>query len=136
MYLHNKYLIGFGILGISGLSLLFFGPALFPQFDAGEYYTLLGIVTIGVSIFYAFLLFAPERIRGYKAEYEATPDLTEFRVVKTLSKPGPTPAEIPEVAYCGTCGKRIHKPFHCSLCGQFLCGKHYLKGEHACINGV
>ncbi|MHA1972111.1 MAG: hypothetical protein ACTSW1_03890 [Candidatus Hodarchaeales archaeon] len=37
-------------------------------------------------------------------------------------------------AHCAVCNKKIFKPYYCNLCGQFLCGKHYLRGEHECIS--
>ncbi|MFW9853726.1 MAG: hypothetical protein ACFFFG_01605 [Candidatus Thorarchaeota archaeon] len=135
MYLHKKFLIGFGILGIVGLGFTFLGSVFIPQVSIGEYYIFLGIVTIGVGVFFAYLLFAPERIKGYTAEYEAAPDLSEFRVVKTFREVEPSSAEKPEMAYCGACGRQIHKPFRCGLCGQYLCGKHYLRGDHICTDG-
>ncbi|MFW9778393.1 MAG: hypothetical protein ACFFE8_06015 [Candidatus Heimdallarchaeota archaeon] len=134
MYLHTKFLAGLGFLISVGIGSFILGPFFLPQFGRGEFYVLLGVSIIGVGIFYSYLLFASERIRGFQAEYETKPDLTEFRVVKTYNRPNPSLEEIPEIAYCGSCGNQVHKPFRCNLCGQYLCGKHYLKGDHICIN--
>jgi len=44
-----------------------------------------------------------------------------------------SPSTSLDEAYCAVCGKKIFKPFYCKGCGKFLCGKHYLRGEHECV---
>ena len=110
---------------------------IFPDFQLelpfGIDIMLIGLIITLLGGFFYFLLFSPERIKGYQAEYEAAPDLREFRVVKTYStektiQKGP----IPEFAYCSACGKQIFRPFSCAKCHQLLCGEHYLQGTHNC----
>ncbi|MHA2226541.1 MAG: AN1-type zinc finger domain-containing protein [Candidatus Hodarchaeales archaeon] len=128
MYLNSKYLLGFGILVgtnvIFSFSNVFTSPAI--------YLIIFGISTTIIGVVFVYLLFSPERIKGYRAEYEISPDLTSFKVAKQLVEKIPVITEIPEVAFCSTCGKKIFKPFSCSICGQILCGEHYLPGDHSC----
>ncbi|MHA2346796.1 MAG: AN1-type zinc finger protein, partial [Candidatus Hodarchaeales archaeon] len=94
---------------------------------------ILGISISSVGIFFYLLLFSPERIKGYQLEYEAAPDLSTFKVVKRISgEPTNKEVDIPAIAYCSACGNQIHNPFRCQRCGQLLCGKHYLHGDHKC----
>lgn len=132
MNLNSKYLSGLTVLIAVSISSFF--SDIFFNFE--EYISIrlfaLGISTTIVGAAFVVLLFSPERIRGYRAEYEASPDLTSFKVVKTYPSQEPRQAEIPEVAFCSTCGKKIYRPFYCSRCGQLLCGEHYLLGSHKC----
>ncbi|UCE13900.1 MAG: AN1-type zinc finger domain-containing protein [Candidatus Heimdallarchaeota archaeon] len=132
MNLNSKYLGGLSVLIVVSLGTFFS----YIFFDLEEYVSIrllvLGIFTTIVGIVFVALLFSPERIKGYRAEYEASPDLTSFKVVKTFTEHGQKQAEIPEVAFCSTCGKKIYRPFYCSRCGQLLCGEHYLLGSHLC----
>ncbi len=96
----------------------------------------LGITTTIVGLTFIALLFSPERIKGYKAEYEFSPDLKQFEVKRTFPGQVLERPTTPEVAYCGACGKKIYQPFYCPKCGQFLCGDHYLSGDHTCREDV
>ena len=145
MRLSSKYVSGFGVIllllvgfFIEGTSLLINPlyflllqmtdslPNPFPSFIFG-----FTIITVGI-IFY-WLLFAPERIMGHQLEFEASPDLSTFRIIKrTSGEPTNKEIEIPETAYCSTCGKNVFKPYRCQKCGQLLCGSHYLPGDHQC----
>ena len=93
-------------------------------------YLLYGFVTVVVGNLSFYWLFSAERIKGIKGEYEVKPDLSEFKIVKM--EKSEKPEKMPEVAFCGACGKEIHNPFYCGKCGQFLCGEHYLTGGHNC----
>lgn len=42
------------------------------------------------------------------------------------------PKEIPEYGSCCYCGKEVYRPFLCNDCGQLVCGKHVLPGDHEC----
>ncbi|UCG03199.1 MAG: hypothetical protein JSW11_04255 [Candidatus Heimdallarchaeota archaeon] len=139
MNLNSKYVTGLLVIVVASIGLfspigMIFGSLILDDSALFAFpYLVLGVVTIVVGILFLILLFSPERIRGFKAEYEASPDLTHFTVVKTFPKRGPELPEIPEVGYCSACGKKVFKPFQCSTCGQILCGKHYLPGSHTCI---
>lgn len=138
MNLNSKYVTGLVVIIVAGIGLfspigiisgyLILGDIAFIAFP----YLMLGIITTTIGVIFLILLFSPERIRGFQAEYEASPDLTEFKVVKTFAKRGPEFPKIPEVGFCSACGKKVYKPFQCSKCGQILCGKHYLPGSHTC----
>ncbi|MFX1284285.1 MAG: AN1-type zinc finger domain-containing protein [Promethearchaeota archaeon] len=130
MKLNSKYMIGFSV--IIALSLGFFLSSLIINISPSLRLLTLGIVTTITGMIFIVLLFAPERIKGYQAEYEASPDLTNFKVVKVYADKVQERPEIPEVAFCSACGKRIFKPFYCAKCGQILCGTHYLPGSHTC----
>ncbi|MFX0125298.1 MAG: AN1-type zinc finger domain-containing protein [Candidatus Hodarchaeota archaeon] len=142
MNLNSKYVSGLVIIIAASIGL--FSPVgiIFGSFFLGDNaffafpYLILGIITITVGIMFLILLFSPERIRGFQAEYEASPDLTKFKVVKTYPKRGPVMPKIPEVGFCSACGQQIYRPFQCSKCGQILCGKHYLPGSHTCIEDM
>jgi hypothetical protein len=107
----------------------------YSYLDIALPFIILGIIVIIIGILFFVTLFSPERIKGYRAEYEVSPDLTKFEVVKLYSKPSEKEI-IPEVAYCSVCGKKIYKPFQCAKCGQILCGTHYLPGSHKCTEDV
>jgi hypothetical protein len=145
MDLHTKYLTGFAILGALSLSYAMLIP--FSTLIAYLYYdfssSYLGIILIAIglsifvigSIFYTYL-YSSEKIKGFRAEYEISPDLTEFKASPySETESQAQDKEIPNEAFCGKCGKQIYKPFKCSLCKQILCGKHYLPGEHQCEEG-
>ena len=145
MELSTKYISGFGVLVaililfsyigtldeielITFLILAYFDspPNPIPIFILGASISIIGV-------FFFLLLFSPERIKGFQLEYEAAPDLSTFKVVKRISgEPTNKELEIPSVAYCSACGNQIHNPFRCQRCGQLLCGKHYLHGDHQC----
>jgi hypothetical protein len=99
------------------------------------WYFLIGISTVIVGTAFYILLFSPERVKGFQAEYEISPDLTKFEVVKSFS-PNKTQDPVPEMAFCSVCGKEIYKPYKCARCGMILCGSHYLQGSHSCSEGV
>ena len=134
MNLNSKYMIGLCVLIIISVGSLFSIMIFNISTEAGEGSRLLliGIASTIIGMTFIALLFSPERIKGYRAEYEASPDLTQFKVVKTYPDRVPERPKIPEIAYCSTCGKKIFKPFYCSRCGQILCGQHYLPGSHTC----
>ncbi|MFX1508021.1 MAG: AN1-type zinc finger domain-containing protein [Promethearchaeota archaeon] len=138
MNLNSKYVTGLIVILVAGIGLfspigIIFGSLILDDSVLNAFpYLILGVVTIAVGIMFLVLLFSPERIRGFQAEYEASPDLTHFKVVKTFPKRGPELPEVPEVGYCSACGKKVFKPFQCAKCGQILCGKHYLSGSHDC----
>ena len=138
MNLNSKYFTGLAVIVVASIILfsslgIIFGSIFLDDNVLAFPYLILGVITIGIGVMFLILLFSPERIKGFQAEYEASPDLTQFRVVKTLPKRGYELPEIPEVGYCSACGKKIFKPFQCSRCGQILCGKHYLPGSHTCL---
>jgi len=139
MDLSSKYLIGFSIILILSfftsfpLLILLFNSSVFLDFLVNPWTTIvLGIVVSGVGILYYILLFSPERIKGIRGTYEASPDLSTFRIVEMKGKSIKT-AEIPDKAYCSVCGKQIFKPYLCSRCGQLLCAQHYSYGNHQCL---
>ncbi len=132
MFLHTKYLTGFAILVVLSISYFMLMPGS-PSSIKGIISIVIGssIFVIG-SIFYTFL-YSSERIKGFQAEYEISPDLTEFKAIPFSEKDSlAQDEEIPTEAFCGKCGKKVFKPFKCSVCKQILCGKHYLLGEHQC----
>ena len=134
MNLNSKYLIGLSMLIIISIG-SFFSIILLnisPEVGEGSRLLFMGIATTIIGMTFIALLFSPERIKGYQAEYEASPDLTEFKVVKAYPEKVPERPKIPEVAFCSACGKQIYKPFYCTRCGQILCGMHYLPGSHTC----
>lgn len=140
MNLNSKYVTGLVVIIVASISLfspigIIFGSLILDNtaFLIAFPYLVLGVITIAVGVIFLILLFSPERIRGFRAEYEASPDLTQFSVVKTFPRRGPELPEVPEVGYCSACGKKVFKPFQCARCGQILCGKHYLPGSHTCI---
>ncbi len=139
MNLNSKYVTGLVVIVVASIGLFsplgfIFGYQLLGDTAYFAFpYLILGIITITIGVIFLVLLFAPERIRGFQAEYEASPDLTQFKVVKTYPKRGPELPKVPEVGFCSACGKKVFKPFQCSRCGQVLCGKHYLPGSHTCI---
>ena len=125
--LSTKYIFGLGAVTVLFIS---------PEFiDLGEYVYLLigiGIMITGITFFY--LLFAKETIRGHNLEFEASPDLTYFELTKRHSgEKTNKEVVIPETAFCASCGNEVFKPFRCQTCGQLLCGKHYLRGDHKCV---
>ncbi len=127
MRLSTKYVFGLGALGV-----LFLSPELI---DFREYsFLILGIgITIAEITFY-YLLFAKETIRGHNLEFEVSPDLTHFEITKRHSgEKTNKEVVIPETAFCASCGNEVYKPFRCQTCGQLLCGKHYLHGDHRCV---
>ncbi|MHA1512796.1 MAG: AN1-type zinc finger protein [Candidatus Hodarchaeales archaeon] len=127
MRLSTKYVFGMGALGILFLSPVFT--------ELGEYSFIVlgfGIMIVGISFYY--LLFAKETIRGYNLEFEVSPDLTHFEITKRHSgEKTNKEVIIPETAFCAACGNEVYKPFRCQTCGQLLCGKHYLRGDHRCV---
>ena len=134
MNLNSKFFIGFGILAVVGSGFLF--SSFIMEIPSFYRMLFLGITTTIVGMIFAVLLFSPERIKGYRAEYTVSPDLTQFEVTKSYPDRSPVKPEIPEVAYCSACGKKIYKPFYCSKCGQLLCGEHILPGSHNCKDEV
>lgn len=145
MELHSKYLTGFFIIGALCIGYFILVPIspLFSYVYLGFSSEYLGILltTIGVLIFiigliFYYLLYSSERIKGFKAEYEISPDLTQFKAIP-YSKDGSSvqKEETPDKAFCSYCGKEIFQPFQCNICKQLLCGKHYLPGEHPCMEG-
>ena len=142
MNLHTKFLTGFAILGALSLSyfMLIPGSPLIAYLYYGIPSSYIGIILIVIglsifiigSIFYTFL-YSSERIKGFRAEYEISPDLTEFKAIPYSKKESTNQdTEIPSESFCSSCGKKIYKPFRCPSCKQFLCGKHYLSGDHDC----
>jgi hypothetical protein len=127
MRLSTKYIFGLG-----GLAALFFSS---DFINLGVYtYLIQGIGILIVGITFSYLLFAKETIRGYNLEFEASPDLTHFEIVKRHSgEKTNVEVTIPETAFCSACGNEVYKPFRCQTCGQLLCGKHYLRGDHRCV---
>ncbi|MFX0183925.1 MAG: hypothetical protein ACFE95_12650 [Candidatus Hodarchaeota archaeon] len=132
MNLNSKYLFGLIVLVIIGGTLFFFDPFVTLKLPDGLYYIGFGVFATIIGIIFYILLFSPERIKGYQAEYEASPDLTRFTVVRTFKPDLPDKSSIPETAFCSACGKQIYNPFLCSKCGQLLCGEHYIHGAHNC----
>ena len=127
MRLSTKYVFGFGALGI-----LFLSPGLV---DFGEFsFLILGLGIMVTGIIFYYLLFAKETIRGHNLEFEVSPDLTYFEIAKRHSgEQTNKEVTIPETAFCAACGNEVYKPFRCQTCGQLLCGKHYLRGDHKCV---
>ncbi|MHA2247776.1 MAG: AN1-type zinc finger domain-containing protein [Candidatus Hodarchaeales archaeon] len=138
MNLNSKYFLGLSVLIIISIGSLFsfMIPNISAEVEEGSRLLLIGITTMIIGMIFIVLLFVPERIKGYKAEYEASPDLTHFKVVKTYPQKVPERPKLPEVAFCSSCGKQIYKPFYCAKCGQILCGTHYLPGSHTCKEEV
>jgi predicted nucleic acid binding AN1-type Zn finger protein len=132
MNLNSKYFAGLILLVIIGGIFFFFDPFVSLNLPIGLYYIGFGVLATIIGIIFYILLFSPERIKGYQAEYEVSPDLTKFTVVRSLKHDLPSKSAVPEIAYCSACGKQIYKPFHCSKCGQLLCGEHYIHGAHNC----
>ena len=145
MDLHTKYLTGFVILGALSLSYFMLIPTspliAYLYYDFSLSYIGIILIVIGLSIFVIGLLFynflySSEKIKGFQAEYEISPDLTEFKAKPYSEKESLSQDEkIPDEAFCSKCGKKVFKPFKCSVCKQILCGKHYLLGEHQCREG-
>jgi hypothetical protein len=142
MHLHTKYLTGFVIIGALSLSYFILIPGspliAYLYYNLSSSYIGILLIVIGLfifiigSVFYNFL-FSSERIKGFQAEYEISPDLTEFKARPFSDKESRAQEEeMPAEAFCGKCGKKVFKPFKCSRCKQILCGKHYLIGEHQC----
>ncbi|MFX0172432.1 MAG: hypothetical protein ACFE9L_10965 [Candidatus Hodarchaeota archaeon] len=132
MNLNSKYLTGLIIIiGIGGI-IVFIKPISLLNLPIGLDYIIYGILATVIGIIFYILLFSPERIKGYQAEYEASPDLSTFKVVKSYDQTLAVKSTIPDVAFCSACGKQIHRPFLCTKCGQLLCGEHYLHGAHNC----
>ena len=126
MRLSTKYIFGMGALGILFFSSEFIDLREYTPFVLG-----IGIFLVGITFYY--LLFAKETIRAHNLEFEASPDLTHFEIVKRHSGVETNlEITIPETAFCAACGNEVYKPFRCQTCGQLLCGKHYLKGDHRC----
>ncbi|PWI47472.1 hypothetical protein CEE45_11700 [Candidatus Heimdallarchaeota archaeon B3_Heim] len=149
MDLSAKYLYGSGFLiGVWFIVSIFSinSSLLFSDITSSYYYLFftagpLPFILIGLSIstmgiYFYVLLFTKERIRGLNLEFEASPDLKTFRVVKDHSPNRLTKKEIPDTAYCGACGREVHKPFRCAACGQLLCATHILAGDHRCKEGI
>jgi len=139
MQLNTKFISLFGVLAI--LSLVFFFIFPIPAERAFFYYgidntligiflVIIGIITLISGIMFYLMLYSPEKIKGFRAEYTISPDLTTFE-----SKPYkeyPSSPNIPEEGYCSACGKHIFRPYRCNRCGQILCGTHILPGNHRC----
>ena len=127
MNLSTKYIFGLG-----AVTVLFLTPE-FINFGIYSYILIgIGIMITGIVFFY--LLFAKETIKGYNLEFEASPDLTHFEITKRQSGVKTNvEVSIPETAFCAACGNEVFKPFRCQTCGQLLCGKHYLRGDHKCV---
>jgi hypothetical protein len=142
MNLHSKFLTGFAIIGaisvisffiIPGSPLILYFYYDFSPFFLGSLLIILGFSIFIVGVIFYILLYSPERIKGLQAEYEISPDLTQFKAIPYSQKTDIAPSEkIPEKGYCSSCGREVFKPFKCSRCGQILCGKHFLPGEHSC----
>ncbi|WP_455141512.1 hypothetical protein [Candidatus Hodarchaeum mangrovi] len=139
MDLSTKYLIGFLIIltlslvtSFPILVLLFNSSVLLDIFVNPWTTIILGVIISSVGIFYYILLFSPERIKGIRGTYEASPDLSTFRIVEMKGQSIKT-TEIPNMAFCSVCGKQIFKPYLCSRCGQLLCAQHYSYGNHQCL---
>jgi hypothetical protein len=126
MELYEKYLVG---TIIAVVIVVVFNPFSFVTVQNPLPFLIIGITLTAVGILFYILLFSPERIKGHKMEFEAAPDLSSFRIVSDKTS---TKEELPETAFCGVCGQEIYKPFQCHDCGQLLCGKHYLPGDHEC----
>ena len=142
MRLSTKFLSGFAVISFLYLT-FFFGeiyssidPMLFLDMNPfAIFYFVFGVVIAITGIFFYYLMFIPEKIKGHKLEFEVSPDLTSFRVVEEKKKTQSIEKETPETAYCSACGKKIYQPFRCHSCGQLLCGSHYLPGDHQCTEG-
>ena len=151
MELHSKYLTGFLIIGALCVAYFFLIPVAqipFGLFDNpldlilfyGYSPVNIGVILLGIGIIistiglvFYYLLYSSERIKGFKAEYEISPDLTQFKIIPySKNESSIKNEEIPDKAFCSHCGKEIFQPFRCNLCRQLLCGKHYLPGEHSC----
>ncbi|MHA1975429.1 MAG: AN1-type zinc finger domain-containing protein [Candidatus Hodarchaeales archaeon] len=152
MYLNTKYLVGAGFL--AGVWIIIYSLVLDISFllenPTSSYMLLLlslamrndplPLILIGLAImivgtYFYILLFTKERIRGVNLEFEASPDLKTFRVVRDRTPKNQIKKEIPSMAYCSTCGREVHKPFRCAACGQLLCANHILAGDHQCKEG-
>ena len=131
MRLSTKYISGMGFITTLFVYWLFFSSDLLDFGDFG--FLILGIGITFVGIVFFFLLFAKEKIRAHNLEFEASPDLTHFEISKRYSgEKTNKEVTIPETAFCAACGNEVYKPFRCQTCGQLLCGKHYLRGDHKC----
>ena len=149
MYLSTKYLIGAGFLAstwiiiyslVLDFSYLLENPTssyliLLIYLNARDDplpLILIGMAIMFVGTYFYVLLFTKERIRGLNLEFEASPDLKTFRVVKDHSSDRKLKEDIPSTAHCSACGREIHGPFRCGVCGQLLCASHILPGDHQC----
>ena len=96
----------------------------------GSFLIVIGLISLLTGVIFYIMLYSPEVIRGLKAEYKISPDLTSFQIkpYKGITQPIKTPEE----GYCTACGKHIFKPYLCNRCGQILCGTHVLPGNHKC----
>ncbi|MFX0086469.1 MAG: AN1-type zinc finger protein [Candidatus Hodarchaeota archaeon] len=142
MNLHSKFLTGFAVIGLICLISFFLIPGspliLYVYYDfspliLGALLTTFGIFIFVIGIIFYILLYSPERIKGIQADYEISPDLTKFKAIPYSQKASNISSEeIPERGFCSSCGREVYKPFRCGKCGQILCGKHFLPGEHSC----
>ncbi len=142
MNLHSKFITGFVVIGVISLISFFLMPSSplilyfiydFSPLFLGTLLTIFGISIFVIGIIFYILLYSPERIKGIQAEYEISPDLTKFKAIPYSQKASKiSNEEIPEKGFCSSCGKEVYKPFRCAKCGQILCGKHFLPGEHSC----
>ncbi len=142
MDLSTKYLYGSGFIAglwifvsVFSIDTVFLPTlsfdSLFFTFDPVPFFVI-GFSIMAMGIYFYILLFTKERIKGLNLEFEASPDLKTFKVVKDHSSNSLLKKEIPESAFCGACGKEVHGPFRCAACGQLLCAKHILAGDHQC----
>ncbi|MHA1972422.1 MAG: AN1-type zinc finger protein [Candidatus Hodarchaeales archaeon] len=137
MNLNEKYLAGLIIIALVSFTLftsigVIVGLKFLDDFPIKFKYLVYGVITLFVSIIFYILLFAPDRIKGFKGVYEVSPDLKQFKVVSIKKEKIEVNETIPDEAFCAVCGKKIYRPFRCNVCGQLLCGKHYLPGDHTC----
>lgn len=116
----------------SPLSLiLFYG---YSPVNIGLVLVAIGFVTSIIGLVFYYLLYSSDRIKGFKAEYEISPDLTTFKAIPySKNESSVQEKEIPEKAFCSHCGKEVFQPYKCNSCKQLLCGKHYLSGDHSCV---
>ncbi len=152
MYLSTKYLIGAGFL--AGVWIIVYSLVLDISYllenPTSSYLLLLlslnsrddplpliliGLAITAVGIYFYIQLFTKERIRGVNLEFEVSPDLKTFKVVKDHSPGKRSKESIPSMAYCSACGREVHGPFRCATCGQLLCANHILAGDHQCKEG-
>ena len=127
MTLSTKYILGSGAIAAFVLVPEVINFGVFTFFIQG-----IGIMITG--LFFLYLLFSKETIRGYNLEFEASPDLKYFEIKNRHSGiRSNQEVEIPDTAFCAACGNKVYKPFRCQACGQLLCGKHYLRGDHKCV---
>ncbi|MHA1214059.1 MAG: AN1-type zinc finger protein [Candidatus Hodarchaeales archaeon] len=139
MNLNEKYLAGLLVVALITFTLfttvgVLIGLEFLNSVPIDLRYLIYGVITLIVGIIFYVLLFSPERIKGIRGVYEISPDLKQFKIVSMERNETLSNVTIPDEAYCAVCGKKIFKPYHCNVCGQLLCGKHYLPGEHTCIN--